>query len=76
VAQCSSSSSVVLARSWFDLSEKLHLVGGGFADRLPRHRGPSARYKLPSDRPRVGYRQSVFRRCILVVQVAFADRPP
>jgi hypothetical protein len=70
-AKCSSSLSLVLARSWFYLLDELCFVAGclrivrlGLGDRL---RDMS---------PRVGYGPSVFRGAVLVVRVPFSNRPP
>jgi hypothetical protein len=44
-------------------------------DRPPGGRGPSARHKVLSDSPRVGYEPSVFRGALLVVLLHFSDCP-
>jgi hypothetical protein len=76
VAQCLSSLSLVLARSWFDPLEKLRFVARCLRDRPPRCPGLSARYRLPSDRPRVGYGHFLFQGVVLVVWEVFRDRLP
>jgi hypothetical protein len=46
-----------------------------FADHPPGCLGLSARYELPTDRPRKGYGPSVFRGAVLVVRAVFVDHP-
>jgi hypothetical protein len=46
-----------------------------FADYQPGGRGPSARHKLLSDHPRVGYELSIFRGAVLFARLVFADCP-
>jgi hypothetical protein len=75
-AGCFSCLSRVLERSLFDLLCQLFLVGKGFADRPPGHRGPSAQHKLLADRPRIGRGLFIFQGAVLEVLLQFSDRPP
>jgi hypothetical protein len=66
---------LVLVSSHIDLSRCQSFVPGGLADRLPGGRGPSARHKLLSDSPRVGYGPSALRGALLVVLLRLTDCP-
>jgi hypothetical protein len=44
-------------------------------DRLPGHRGPSARHRLLADRPRTGHKLSVIRGALLEGRLSFSDCP-
>jgi hypothetical protein len=74
--KCSSCSLLVLERSLFNPFGQLFLTGRGLADRLSRGRKPSARHKLLSDSPRVGYGPSAFWGALLVVLLRLTDCPP
>jgi hypothetical protein len=45
-----------------------------FADRPTSHRRLFTRLELSTDRPKVGYKPSIFRGAVLVVRVPFVDR--
>jgi hypothetical protein len=74
-SRCSSCSSRVLERLRFDPFCQLFSVGWSLADRLPRHRKPSARHRLLADRPRIGRRLSVIRGALLEGRLSFSNCP-
>jgi hypothetical protein len=72
-SRCSLCSSLVLERSLFDSFGQFFLARRSSTGHPPGGRGPSARHKLLSDSPRVGYRPSVFRGAFLVVLFHLTD---
>jgi hypothetical protein len=72
-SRCSLCSSLVLERSLFDSFSQLFLARRSSAGHPPGGRGPSARHKLLSDSPRVGYGPSVYRGAFLVVLLHLMD---
>jgi hypothetical protein len=74
-SRCSLCSSLVLERSLFDSFGQLFLARRSSAGHAPGRRGPSARHKLLSDSPPVGYGLSVFRGAFLVVLLHLTDCP-